>query len=130
MPMLPCLKVKKNIQRIQHSVREVQAKMEDEMRAKAVAQDNLFSADRGANANKYSLEEARTLLEQSDWTRRMLKQELADTNKILSDLTCQNQVIFILPGLSCTIMDYHQGMYKEPVIQTPLVFTLLLLNQI
>ena len=48
---------------------------------------------RRANANKNSLEEARTLLEQSDRTRRNVEQELADTNESLSDLTCQNQAI-------------------------------------
>ena len=89
----------RNIQRLQQSIREVQAKLEDEMRAKAVAQDNLISADRRANANKNSLEEARTLLEQSDRTRRMLEQELADTNETLSELTCQNQVIFTHPRI-------------------------------
>merc|ERR1711874_114694 len=39
------------------------------------------------------LEEARTLLEQSDRNRRMIEQELADTNETLSDQTCQNQAI-------------------------------------
>ena len=96
----------RNIQRLQQSIREVQAKLEDEMRAKAVAQDNLISADRRANANKNSLEEARTLLEQSDRTRRMLEQELADTNETLSELTCQNQVIFIHPGFD-RIMSFN-----------------------
>merc|ERR1712088_382622 len=36
---------------------------------------------------------ARTLLEQSDRNRRMIEQELADTNETLSDQTCQNQAI-------------------------------------
>ena len=82
----------RNIQRLQQTIREIQTKIEDETRAKQAAQDNLIAADRRANANKNSLEEARTLLEQSDRTRRMLEQELADTNENLSDLTCQNQV--------------------------------------
>merc|ERR1711994_873303 len=38
-------------------------------------------------------EEARTLLEQADRSRRMTEQELSDTNEQLSDLTCQNQAI-------------------------------------
>merc|ERR1719419_1281710 len=83
----------RNIQRLQQTIREIQTKIEDETRAKQAAQDNLIAADRRANANKNSLEEARTLLEQSDRTRRMLEQELADTNENLSDLTCQNQAI-------------------------------------
>merc|ERR1711976_984725 len=45
------------------------------------------------NANQNALEEARTLLEQSDRNRRMIEQELADTNETLSDQTCTNQAI-------------------------------------
>merc|ERR1712020_469847 len=40
-----------------------------------------------------ALEEARTLLEQSDRNRRMIEQELQDTNETLSDQTCTNQAI-------------------------------------
>merc|ERR1719450_461585 len=40
-----------------------------------------------------ALEESRTLLEQADRNRRMIEQELADTNETLSDQTCQNQAI-------------------------------------
>merc|ERR1712172_291102 len=40
-----------------------------------------------------ALEEARTLLEQADRARRMVEQELADTNESLSDQTCTNQAI-------------------------------------
>merc|ERR1712073_143481 len=59
----------------------------------AIAQDNLIAADRKCNANQNALEEARTLLEQSDRNRRMIEQELADTNETLSDQTCQNQAL-------------------------------------
>merc|ERR1711872_1153171 len=45
------------------------------------------------NANQNALEEARTLLEQADRNRRMVEQELADTNESLSDQTCTNQAI-------------------------------------
>merc|ERR1712128_283625 len=83
----------RNIKRIQNNIREIQAKYEDEVRAKAVAQDNLLAADRRANANQNALEEGRTLLEQSDRNRRMIEQELADSNETLSDQTCQNQAI-------------------------------------
>ena len=38
-------------------------------------------------------EEARTLLEPADRARRTTEQELSDTNKQLSDLTCTNQAI-------------------------------------
>merc|ERR1711981_369724 len=40
-----------------------------------------------------ALEEARTLLEQADRARRIVEQELSDTNESLSELTCQNQAI-------------------------------------
>ena len=50
----------------------VQKRFEEESRAKAVATDNLISADRRANANQNALEEARTLLEQADRNRRMV----------------------------------------------------------
>merc|ERR1711997_609365 len=67
--------------------------MGEESRAKAAATDSLISADRRANANQNALEEARTLLEQADRNRRMIEQELADTNESLSDQTCTNQAI-------------------------------------
>merc|ERR1712072_687840 len=83
----------RNIKRIQTVIREVQAKYEDEVRAKSAAQDALIAADRRVNANQNALEEARTLLEQSDRNRRMIEQELADTNETLSQQTCTNQAI-------------------------------------
>merc|ERR1711953_710677 len=49
--------------------------------------------ERRANSNQNALEEARTLLEQADRSRRMTEQELSDTNEQLSDLTCTNQAI-------------------------------------
>merc|ERR1712223_478055 len=83
----------RNIKRIQATIREVQAKYEDEVRAKSAAQDALIAAERRVNANQNALEEARTLLEQSDRNRRMIEQELADTNETLSQPTCTNQAI-------------------------------------
>merc|ERR1712013_707234 len=83
----------RNIQLVQNNIRNVQAKFEEESRAKAAAQDNLIAADRRANANQNALEEARTLLEQADRNRRNVEQELADTNESLSDQTCTNQAI-------------------------------------
>merc|ERR1711972_497748 len=67
--------------------------MGEEVRAKTAAQDSLIAAERRCHANQNALEEARTLLEQSDRNRRMIEQELADTNETLSDQTCQNQAI-------------------------------------
>merc|ERR1712126_326944 len=70
----------RNIRLIQNNIRNVQKRFEDEVRAKAVATDNLLAADRRCNSNQNALEEARTLLEQADRNRRMLEAELADTN--------------------------------------------------
>merc|ERR1719228_2690150 len=83
----------RNIRLIQDNIRNVQKRFEDEVRAKAVATDNLLAADRRCNSNQNALEEARTLLDQADRNRRMVEQELADTNETLSELTCQNQAI-------------------------------------
>merc|ERR1719376_1019486 len=83
----------RNIKMTQQRLREVQGRFEEECRAKAINQDNLIAAERRCNANQNALEEARTLLEQADRNRRMIEQELADTNESLSDQTCQNQAI-------------------------------------
>merc|ERR1719471_2111178 len=83
----------KTIKKYQLTLRDTQAKLEDASRAKEVAHDNLLVADRKAHANQNALEEARTLLEQSDRARRMVEQELADTNETLGDQTCTNQAI-------------------------------------
>merc|ERR1712060_779290 len=83
----------KVIKKYQLGLRETQARLEDALRAKEVAHDNLIVADRKAHANQNALEEARTLLEQSDRARRMVEQDLADTNETLGDQTCTNQAI-------------------------------------
>merc|ERR1719203_2506485 len=74
-------------------IRDAQAKLEDEQRAKEVTRDGLLANERKANTTQNALEEARTLLEQSDRARRITEQELSDTNEQLSELTCQNQAI-------------------------------------
>merc|ERR1719249_476863 len=83
----------KTIKKYTQSLREVQARLEEESHAKEVAHDNLLLADRRAHANQNALEEARTLLEQADRARRIVEQELCDTNETLSDQTCSNQAI-------------------------------------
>merc|ERR1712226_1331663 len=74
-------------------IRDAQTKLEDEQRTKEIVRDELLGAERRANSNQNALEEARTLLEQADRSRRMTEQELSDTNEQLSDLTCTNQAI-------------------------------------
>merc|ERR1719175_339279 len=83
----------KVIKRYHQQIRESQAKLEDEVRAKDNTRDVLIAAERRANSMQNALEEARTLLEQADRSRRITEQELSDTNEQLSDLTCNNQAI-------------------------------------
>merc|ERR1712130_1049282 len=83
----------RSIKTYQLQLREAQAKLEDQQRSKEIAHDELINAERKANSNQNALEEARTLLEQADRARRMVEQELADTNESLSDQTCTNQAI-------------------------------------
>lgn len=87
------METQKTIKKYHQQIRESQARLEDEQRAKEVARDNLLAADRRAHSVQNALEEARTLLEQADRSRRMTEQELSDTNEQLSDQTCQNQAI-------------------------------------
>merc|ERR550517_1986787 len=83
----------RTIKRYHESIRQSQAKFEDEQRAKDIARDALIAADRKAHSIANALEEAKTLLEQADRARRQAEQELADTNEQLPDQTCQNQAI-------------------------------------
>merc|ERR1712107_286501 len=83
----------RNIKTYQLGLREAQSKLEGEQMAKERAHDALINAERKCNSNQNALEEARTLLEQADRARRMVEQELADTNEALSEQTCANQAI-------------------------------------
>merc|ERR1711878_24993 len=83
----------KSIKRYHQQIREAQSRLEDEQRGKEVVRDQLIASERKANSVQNALEEARTLLEQADRSRRMTEQELSDTNEQLSELTCQNQAI-------------------------------------
>merc|ERR1719187_303628 len=87
------LETQGTIKKYHLQVRDAQIKVDDESRAKAAAADAKVAADRKAAATQNALEEARTMLEQSDRQRRTLEQELADTNEGLAELTNQNQAI-------------------------------------
>merc|ERR1712014_22121 len=87
------IETQKTIKQYHSKIRDAQAKLEDEQRAKEVTRDHLLACERKANSAQNALEEARTLLEQSDRARRVTEQELSDTNEQLSELTCQNQAI-------------------------------------
>merc|ERR1712025_384602 len=83
----------KTIKKYHGSIRDAQAKLEEEQRAKEVTRDALLANERKANTTQNALEEARTLLEQSGRARRITEQELSDANEQLSELTCLNQGI-------------------------------------
>ena len=83
----------KNIKRYHQQIREAQTHLEDEQRNKEVSRDHLIASERKAHSVQNSLEEARTLLEQADRSRRTAEQELSDTNEQLSEQTCLNQAI-------------------------------------
>ena len=59
----------RSIKNVQARIRENQTRLDDEVRAKSAAQDNLIAAERRCHANQNALEEARTLLEQTDRNR-------------------------------------------------------------
>jgi predicted nucleic acid-binding Zn-ribbon protein len=87
------IETQKTIKKYHLQIRDGQAHLEDEQRAKEVCRDMLIAAERKAHCVQNALEEAKTLLEQADRTRRQTEQELSDTNEQLSDQTCQNQAI-------------------------------------
>merc|ERR1712121_44343 len=87
------LETQSTIKKYQNQVRDAQVKVDEESRLKGVAQDGKVNAERKAGAMQNALEEARTMLEQADRSRRSLEQELADSNETLADLTNQNQAI-------------------------------------
>merc|ERR1719378_939890 len=93
MPMQLMQKHKKTIQKYSQQVRDVQAKLDEESHAKSAAHDALVAAERKCNANRNALEEARTMLEQSDRNRRAVEQELADANEQLSEAVVCNQAV-------------------------------------
>merc|ERR1711899_551408 len=80
------VETQKSIKVYNAKIREAQAALEDEQRAKEVCRDQLIAAERKAHSTQNALEEARTLLEQADRARRIVEQELSDTNETLSEL--------------------------------------------
>ena len=116
----------KAIKRYHQNIRDAQTKLEDEQRTKEIVRDELLGAERRANSNQNALEEARTLLEQADRSRRMTEQELSDTNEQLSDLTCTNQAIAgAKRKLESEMQTLHVSYYNVHFF----IFFLTLLNQ-
>merc|ERR1712226_564849 len=87
------LETQKVIKGYHQKIRDIQTNLEMEQREKEKCRDQFISNDRRAHNMQNALEEARTLLEQADRSRRITEQDLSDTNEQLSDLTCTNQSI-------------------------------------
>merc|ERR1712038_547112 len=87
------VETQKSIKGLAARIRDAQTALEDEQRNKEISRDHCIAAERKAHTTQNALEEARTLLEQADRARRIVEQELSDTNETLSELTCQNQAI-------------------------------------
>ena len=83
----------KGIKKIANHIRETQAMFEEENHNKTAEQDRLLTGERKCNSTSNALEEAKTALEQADRNRRLVDNELADTNETLSELTCTNQAV-------------------------------------
>merc|ERR1711936_471573 len=66
------VETQKSIKGLGGKIREIQSAYEDEQRAKEVTRDHLIAAERKAHSVQNALEEARTLLEQSDRARRLV----------------------------------------------------------
>ena len=104
---------KKTIKKYHEQIRAAQAKLEDEQRNKENVRDQYLANFKKSNANQNALEEARTLLDQADRSRRMTEQELSDTNEQLSTLTCTNQAI---AGAKSKIESEMQTLHVSPLI--------------
>jgi len=87
------METQNTIKKMQNQVRDAQCKVDEESSMKGMAQDAKVNSERKASAMQNGLEEARTMLEQSDRARRCLEQELCDSNETLADHTNQNQAL-------------------------------------
>ncbi|KAK7067548.1 putative TRAFAC class myosin-kinesin ATPase superfamily [Halocaridina rubra] len=82
--------LQKHIKKLQQEVRDQQSRIEEEQRIASETREQCAIAERRANALNGELEEARTLLEQSDRGRRQAETELADANEQINSVTAQN----------------------------------------
>ena len=80
-----------SIKKYAQQIRDVQANLEDKSVQKSNAQEALVAAERRANVAKNALEEARSLLEQSDRNRRAAEQVSLESHSNMDNT-------IILPG--------------------------------
>merc|ERR1712149_55283 len=79
--------IQKMVKKAQAEYKDMQVKLEDEQKLAAEYREQLAASERKANAINGELEEARTLLEQSDRGRRAAESELSDANETFSQYT-------------------------------------------
>merc|ERR1712036_62999 len=79
--------------KLESDVGELDTSLEHANAANVETQKSIKTLNAKIREVQAALEEARTLLEQADRARRIVEQELSDTNETLSELTCQNQAI-------------------------------------
>ena len=85
--------LQKALKRLQDTVGELQAQVEDEQRQRDEAREAAAAAERRANLIAGELEELRTALDQAERSRRAAEAELNDAADRISELSTQNATI-------------------------------------
>jgi len=80
-----------NMRRYQDSIQKAGVELDEETNIKDLARENLINMERRSHGLQNALEEARTMLEQTDRARRSAEQEVIEFHDQLSDLSMQNQ---------------------------------------
>ncbi|XP_063612890.1 myosin heavy chain, muscle-like [Penaeus indicus] len=82
--------LQKHVKKMQNELRELSLAIEEEQRQSSEYREQYSIAERRANALVSELEETRTLLEQSDRSRRQAEADLSDAQERIGELSTQN----------------------------------------
>ena len=82
--------IQKNVKKYQESMRSKIDDLENAKRETDSYREYMINSERKANSLKNSVEETRTMLDQSDKSRRQIEQELSDCHEESAKLTVQN----------------------------------------
>lgn len=82
--------LQKHVKKMQNELRELSLAIEEEQRQSSEYREQYSIAERRANALVGELEETRTLLEQSDRSRRQAEADLSDAQERIGELSTQN----------------------------------------
>ncbi|KAG7174237.1 Myosin heavy chain, muscle-like 12, partial [Homarus americanus] len=85
--------MQKFVKKTQGEYKELQTRYDEERRLASEYREQLSVSERRANSLQGELEEARTLLEQSDRGRRNAESELSDANTIATKLSSENSLL-------------------------------------